>query len=199
MKYAMFTAVLSLFAASAGCNDSNAAITMDDADASKPAGASSRSAVASIVDSSGQQVGHAEFSAQSGGVMMTLRMSNIDSGSHALHVHANGDCGGADFKAAGGHFNPTHEGHGLGDEAVDGSHMGDMTNVVADARGEVRSTRFLPDVTLDPNAPQGSRSLLREGGTAIVVHEEPDDYRTNPAGAAGTRIACGVVSPAPEV
>ncbi len=152
---------------------------------------------AKIVDREGRDVGTAEFHAIDGGIQMSMTLTDQEPGEHALHIHEHGDCGGAGFEEAGGHFNPTAKGHGLADEAVDGHHVGDLVNVVVGAKGEATATRIISDATLIVDAPETSKSLLRDGGTSIVLHAKPDDGRTNPAGAAGDRVACGIIVPAP--
>jgi len=154
---------------------------------------------AKIIDETGRSIGSAEFQVDDDVVTMTVKVTGLEPGRHAIHIHEHGDCGDAGFEGAGGHFNPTGQGHGLGDEHVDGHHLGDMVNIVADVRGDASATRVIEGASLVVGAPEGSNSLLRDGGTAVVIHADPDDGHTNPSGKAGKRVACGIIVPAPPV
>lgn len=106
---------------------------------------------------------------------------------HAIHVHETGDCSAADGSSAGGHFNPAAAAHGKVGAGV--HHAGDMDNIVADARGVARVNVHASGVTLGG----GAKNIV---GRAVVVHAAPDDYRSQPAGNAGTRVACGIITAA---
>ena len=138
--------------------------------------------------------GTLSFEVADGGVRMTGGLTGLDpDATHAMHIHAVGDCSAPDFSSAGDHFNPGDDPHG--DRAGAGPHhAGDMPNQVADAAGNSRVDRLLDDVTIGG----GTNDIL---GKAVVVHEQADDYTTQPSGNAGGRIACGVIemaSPAPQ-
>jgi len=152
------------------------------------ADAGRKSATAELKDANGQTVGHAKFKQGKNAVLLTVTATNLPAGEHAIHVHAVGKCEAPDFKTAGGHFNPENKKHGLLNP--EGHHAGDMANfrVRASGKGAYRAT--LPGVTLEGS---GANSLFHEGGTALVVHEKADDMMTDPAGNAGTRIACGPI------
>ena len=152
------------------------------------AGADRKSATAELKDAKGQTVGHVTLKEGKKGVILTAKASNLSPGAHAIHVHAMGKCEAPDFKTAGGHFNPDNKQHGLENPA--GHHAGDMPNfmIADDGKGVYKST--LQGVTL---AGSGANSLFHEGGTAVVIHEKEDDMKTDPAGNAGARIACGPV------
>lgn len=103
----------------------------------------------------------------------------------AFHVHERGDCSAVDASSAGPHFNPTGQAHGR--NGAGAHHAGDMDNLRADAQGRVNVDVRLPAVTL------GGGAATDIAGRALVVHANADDYRTQPAGNAGARIACGVI------
>jgi Cu-Zn family superoxide dismutase len=149
--------------------------------------ASASPAAAELKDASGKTVGSATFSATGGGVKVEVKVGGLKPGAHGFHVHAVGRCDGPDFKSAGGHFNPGGKQHGL--ENPQGHHGGDLPNLQVGADGSGRATATLAGVTLG----EGADSLFHEGGTALVIHADADDGKTDPAGNSGARIACGVV------
>jgi Cu-Zn family superoxide dismutase len=103
-------------------------------------------------------------------------------------VHGTPRCDAPAFTSAGGHFNPEQKQHGMNNPQ--GPHAGDMPNFTVDATGQSRATLVAPGITLD----DGPHSVFTGGGTALVIHEKADDMKTDPAGNAGTRIACGVIT-----
>jgi Cu-Zn family superoxide dismutase len=151
------------------------------------AAAATPAARAELRNAAGETVATATFEATPGGVELSLEATRLPPGAHGFHVHAVGKCEGPDFKSAGGHFNPTEKKHGLENPA--GSHAGDLPNLVvgADGKGKIK-------VQLAVALDGGPSSLFHEGGTALVVHADPDDMKTDPAGNAGARIACGVIA-----
>ena len=145
-------------------------------------------AKADLADSRGKKVGTAELTQTPDGVRIALTVSGLAPGQHAFHIHTVGKCDGPDFKSAGAHFNPYNKKHGL--KNPEGPHAGDMENIEAGADGTGTAEIVNKQVTLA----DGPNSLFHEGGTAIVIHASPDDNMTDPAGNAGARIACGVIT-----
>ncbi len=143
-------------------------------------------AKAELKDAQGQAVGQATLRETPHGVLIHATLTGIPGGVHAFHIHQTGKCE-APFNSAGGHFSPVAAQHGI--ENAMGMHAGDMPNFVVPAGAKMAINVLVPDVTLKA----GPNSLLREGGTSLVIHQGPDDNRTDPAGNAGTRIACGVI------
>ena len=145
-------------------------------------------ASAVLKDAKGAEVGNVTLTSTPSGVLMSLDLAAIPAGEHAFHVHAVGKCEGPDFKSAGPHFNPDETKHGLMNP--EGPHAGDMPNLHVPADGKLRIEVLNPTVTLSAES-----ALLDADGSAVIVHAVADDYKTDPAGNAGDRIACGVITP----
>jgi Cu-Zn family superoxide dismutase len=117
-------------------------------------------------------------------VRVVAQVSGLTSGAHGFHVHEKGDCSAPDATSAGGHFNPGGQPHG--NPAAGAHHAGDMPMLVADASGNATLDVTLPTIALG----SGQNSIV---GRAVVVHKDPDDFKTQPAGNSGARVACGVI------
>jgi len=141
-----------------------------------------------LKDAKGNSVGVAMISpAKAGGVSIELDVKGLPPGEHALHFHAVPKCE-APFTSAGGHFNPANKKHGT--QNPEGPHAGDMSNFTVDARGTARTTVVNPNVTMGSEL----NSIYANGGTALMIHAGADDMKTDPAGNAGDRIACGAIT-----
>ena len=143
-----------------------------------------------LKDASGNIKGVATLTSVADGVQIRLRAHGLEPGEHALHFHQNAKCEGPDFKSAGGHFNPAAKQHGM--ENPQGSHNGDMPNFKAKKNGNANFKYVNKAVTLG-DVGSAANSLFANGGTAVIIHAKADDYKTDPSGNAGDRIACGVI------
>ena len=142
-----------------------------------------------LQDASGKDVGTATITQIAKGVSIKLAVHDLPPGSHAIHVHETAKCDGPDFKSAGGHFNPDHKQHGL--QNKEGPHAGDMPNFTVDKHGKSIASVVDPNLSLADGDPH---SVFTGGGTALVIHAKADDMKTDPAGNAGDRIACGTIT-----
>jgi superoxide dismutase, Cu-Zn family len=149
--------------------------------------AKGREITVAIKDAKGADVGTVKIKSLSSGVELKLNLRGLLPGAHAIHFHQNAKCEAPDFKSAGPHFNPEGKQHGL--ENPQGAHAGDMLNFTADDKGNAKATIVNKGVNLGTD----DHSLYSNGGTALVVHAKADDMKSDPAGNAGDRIACGVI------
>lgn len=147
-------------------------------------------ATATLRDAGGAAKGIATFRQTAGGLQVMVRATGMAPGPKGLHFHMTGKCDAPDFTTAGAHWNPSAMKHGK--DSGMGPHMGDLPNIEigADGTGAVETT--IAGATLTG----GATPLLDADGAAIIIHAGPDDYRTDPSGNSGGRIACGVVTAA---
>lgn len=147
-----------------------------------------KQAVANLASASGSLVsGKVTMMPMAGGVHLTGTVGGLPANStHGFHIHEKGDCSAADASSAGPHFNPAAAPHGKAESGA--HHAGDMDNVVANAEGVVNLDIHVSGVTL------GGGAANDIAGRALVVHAAPDDYTSQPAGNAGARVACGVIT-----
>ncbi|WP_379548756.1 superoxide dismutase family protein [Qipengyuania sp. DSG2-2] len=146
-----------------------------------------RIASARLTLANGVPAGTAQLLANGNTLTLAIAATGITPGEHGFHLHTVGECKRPDFTSAGGHLNPTNEGHGLDDD--DGSHLGDLPNLSVPSSGTVTTTVDL----------RGSRAeiegyIFDADGTAVMIHADPDDGTSEPSGNAGDRIACGVLT-----
>lgn len=133
----------------------------------------------------GLPAGTAQLYGNGSEVNISIALAGFDPGVHGVHLHTTGNCDASDFTSAGGHLNPGGKQHGTENPA--GSHLGDLPNVTIGAKGAGTVSAVLTgprDAVL--------ADIFDADGTAVVVHAGPDDYKTDPSGASGSRVACGV-------
>lgn len=145
-----------------------------------------------LKNTKGANVGVATVTDTPNGVLISINFAGMTPGEHAFHIHEVGKCE-PPFKSAGDHLNPTHKAHGFG--SSDGYHAGDLPNIVIPESGRAKIEVFAANVRLRT----GPVKLFDADGSALVVHAGVDDYRSQPAGDAGDRIACGVLEPLQDV
>ncbi len=185
---AIFTSLL-LFAACAGDEPETDNLAVTDAAQVQlePVAEEPATATADVQDAEGNQLGTVTLTESDQMIQISGMLHGIAPGTHAIHIHETGQCE-PPFESAGGHWNPTSNQHGS--ENPQGPHLGDLPNV------EVSEDSM---VTVQVSSPvgatlEGANGLLDDDGAAVVVHAGEDDYRTDPSGDAGDRIACGVVT-----
>jgi Cu-Zn family superoxide dismutase len=150
------------------------------------ASASAQTATAALAATAGNAtVGMVTFTQKGDKVTVSAKVSGLSPGPHGIHVHEKGDCSAADGMSAGGHFNPTSKPHG--DPASPDHHAGDMPMLQADASGNAVLTAELSGISIG----SGATDIV---GRAVIVHKDADDYKTQPTGNSGARLACGVIS-----
>ena len=153
--------------------------------------AAAQSANALLRDTNRQDVGTVSLLQTSAGVLLKLSLKGMPPGEHAVHVHAVGKCEPPSFDSAGPHFNPGNTHHGI---MVGPGHAGDMPNLHIPPSCSLEVELVNAAITIDMAKPN---SVFHPDGTAVVIHGGKDDYMTDPAGNAGNRIACGVISQDP--
>jgi Cu-Zn family superoxide dismutase len=142
-------------------------------------------AVATLAPTRGNTAtGSVEFVQRGGKVVVTASVSGLAPGPHGFHIHEKGDCSSGDGMSAGGHFNPHGRAHG--NPASPDHHAGDLPMLEADGNGNARLVAELDAVTIG----SGAGDIV---GKAVIVHKDPDDFRTQPTGNSGARVACGVI------
>jgi len=143
-----------------------------------------------LLGPNGELHGTATLAQTGADTRVRAQVSGLSPGVYAIHLHSVGQCSGPDFKSAGGHFNPTAHQHGMNNPA--GPHMGDLPNISVGDDGQGSMDAAIAGLQIKG----GSAPLRDSDGAAVVLHAGPDDYKTDPSGNSGARIACGVIAPA---
>lgn len=143
---------------------------------------------AAIINTDGTEIGEVTLTEGEDGVSIRVRADRLAPGAHGFHIHEKGECTTPNFESAGGHFNPTGKEHGF--ENPKGFHLGDLPNIEVEADGTVDVIVTTAEVTLEKGK---ENSILDKDGSTIMIHEQADDYETDPAGDSGDRIACAVI------
>ena len=149
--------------------------------------AAAQSAKATLKNADGKEVGTAALTQTPAGVLIRLTVNGLPAGERAFHIHGVGKCE-PPFTSAGGHFNPGGAKHGMA--AADGPHAGDMPNLHVPPSGVLAVEVANPAISLVKGQPT---SVFDADGSAVIIHAGADDYKTDPTGNAGDRIACGVI------
>jgi Cu-Zn family superoxide dismutase len=126
------------------------------------------------------------FTKEDKGTRILADIYGLTPGAHGFHIHQYGDCNAPDAASAGGHFNPAGEPHGAPN--MEKRHAGDLGNLEAGQDGKAKINMLDTRIAFE-----GAQSIL---GRSVVVHLQPDDFKTQPTGGAGARMACGVVGAA---
>lgn len=143
---------------------------------------------ASFRRADGRAMGNVAVSEGADGVTLAGRVTGLPPGMHGLHLHEKGLCDGPKFESAGGHLNPGMKKHGR--DNPQGAHLGDLANLQVAADGTGQASFKLANASMA----SGNMRIADTDGTALVIHAEPDDYKTDPSGASGDRIACAVLA-----
>ena len=142
-----------------------------------------------LVDAVGASIGSVSVREDAGALAITVDASGMAPGTHGIHLHETGRCEGPKFATAGGHWNPAMKKHGR--DNPEGAHLGDLANLEVGAAGKAAASFSVAGAMLA----SGALMLADGDGTALVIHAKADDYKTDPSGASGDRIACAVLAP----
>lgn len=143
----------------------------------------------SFVGGDGSAFGSVTVEDGPGGLLVRLAGTSMPPGVHGIHIHMAGRCEGPAFESAGAHWNPASKKHGR--DNAQGAHLGDLANIEIGADGSATTTLGAPGVMMT----SGANIIADADGTSIVVHAKADDYKTDPSGDSGDRIACAVLAP----
>ncbi|AOV06587.1 superoxide dismutase family protein [Sporosarcina ureilytica] len=144
---------------------------------------------APLINTEGTEIGEVTLTEGKNGVTIRVAAEGLPPGEHGFHIHEKGECIPPKFESAGGHFNPTHKEHGF--DNPKGFHLGDLPNIEVAEDGTVDAIVSTANVTLQ----QGEEnSIFDEDGSSLMIHAKADDYKTDPAGNSGDRIACAVIA-----
>ena len=176
IRYLACTALILVAGCSRDADENSAANAVTEA----PAGATLKQA-------DGTDIGMVTLSEDGNGVTVKVEAAGLKPGAHGIHLHTVGRCDGPKFESAGPHWNPTGKQHGR--DNPQGAHLGDLANLDLGENGRGTSTFLVSGATLTG----GENPLLDLDGAALVIHAKADDYKTDPSGASGDRIACAVL------
>jgi Cu-Zn family superoxide dismutase len=143
-------------------------------------------AVATLLNPQGEEIGQVIVVEAATGLLLRLQAHGLPPGWHAFHLHQSGQCETPSFELAGDHYHPEKRSHGLLHK--EGPHAGDLPNIYVPADGQV-----VQEIHTERLRLRGEANILDADSSAFIIHEKADDYLSQPSGAAGDRIACGVV------
>ena len=141
-----------------------------------------------LLTADGSEAGSVILEETTNDVIVTVAVSSLPPGAHGIHIHASGMCDAPLFEAAGDHWNPTSRSHGK--DNPQGAHMGDLLNIEIGANGTGSRRLLIPAAKLR----EGPTAIMDADGASLVIHADPDDYKTDPSGNSGSRMACAVIS-----
>lgn len=160
---------------------------MDDGAVAEAPSRGAQRARVTLNDARGRGVASAQMSQEAAGVRVRVAATAMPAGTYAAHVHMVGRCDAPAFESAGGHWNPTGQQHGRDNPA--GAHLGDLPNLSVGTDGRGSMEYLAAGARLDG----GTSGMFDTDGSALIIHANADDYRTDPSGNSGVRIACGIV------
>lgn len=187
MRLVPLALILSASAAVGACSSGTEPADGPSAASSSSAAAETVIGSAMLAGADGKPLGEARLIANGDRVELRVAGTGMPAGDHGAHLHMVGKCEGPGFESAGAHLNPGNRKHGS--QNPDGSHLGDLPNLTVAADGTGTLTAGLPEMRSAAES-----GLFDADGTALVIHAKPDDYKTDPSGDSGDRIACGVLT-----
>lgn len=190
MKKYLFFLMICLFATNlAACNSIKDLFAKEEAGDTIPVSAvASESMEVDLMNAEGDKVGSVALTQVDEGVHLHILAEGLEPGKRAIHFHETAKCDAPKFEGAGSHINPEGKEHGF--KNPQGYHAGDLPNLTVEADGTVDLEITTPELSLKVSE---ANSLLDKDGSAIVIHEKEDDYKTDPAGNSGARIICGEI------
>jgi Cu-Zn family superoxide dismutase len=187
-----FAAAISAAALLSACQQREEPAANETVEANAPAMANEAAPAAAqsaqLVDANGKAIGQVAISEDANGVTLKVTAAGLPAGTHGVHLHEKGMCEGPKFESAGAHWNPATKQHGRDNPM--GAHLGDLANMEAADGAEASSTYLVAGVTVGG----ATNALADADGTSLVVHAKADDYKTDPSGNSGDRIACAVIA-----
>ena len=169
----------------AGASAAGATTSAGGAGDSVPSAGTGPAVNVSMISATGQELGTLALNETGGMISVTGTLRGLPPGEHGIHLHQGGQCT-PPFESAGPHWNPTSKSHGSQNPA--GPHAGDLPNITVGADSSVNV-----NVTSPAGPLRGANGLIDADGAAVVVHASADDYKTDPSGNSGARIACGAI------